>query len=335
MGFDPNAAARPGSGVFGLPCGRVESRVVLIPVPFDATTSYRAGTAGGPGAILEASGQVDLFDVSLGRVYERGIFMEPIPGAIRALSRSARAKASPVIARGGARAGSASDAKALAAVARAGERVNEFVYGRASAALSEGRVPGVVGGEHSVPYGSIRACAERFPGLGILQVDAHMDFREAFEGFAWSHASIMHNVMTRVGGVSRVVQVGIRDFGEDEMSFARGLGERCRVYFDETLAGEMLSGGAWGEACRRIVGDLPGEVYVTVDIDALDPSLCPNTGTPVPGGLSYAQLRMLLLALRGSGRRVVGFDVVEVTPGRGSIDANVGARVLYTLCGLA
>jgi agmatinase len=228
--------------------------------------------------------------------------------------------------------------RAAERVNAASEQVNEYVRNQAASILDDDKVPGIVGGEHSVPFGAIRACAERFGEIGVLHVDAHMDLRREFEGFRWSHASIMHNVLTRVPGVVKVVQVGVRDFGEGEMQFADEAGARIRVVYDDVIAEQQMRGTAWPDLCASIVQDLPDLVYVSFDIDGLDPSLCPHTGTPVPGGLSFNQAVLLLDVLRGSGKRVVGFDLVEVAPGPRSEpewDANVGARVLYRLCGLA
>lgn len=338
--FDPDAAAAPGTGIFGLPDDAKAAKVLLIPVPFDATTSYRRGTADGPSIIREASAQVDLFDRRFGRVYERGLHMIDEPRAIRTLSVSAGRAAAPVIRAGGV---PEKGAKArtlgakVAVVDRACERVNEWVYDQVARAIKQGKTPGVVGGEHSVPFGAIEAITDACGPVGILHVDAHMDLRQAFEGFTWSHASIMYNVLTRIDGVRRLVQVGIRDFGEREMQMADEMGDRVRVHYDDVMSEQMMRGTTWPELCARIVGELPDQVYVSFDIDGLDPSLCPHTGTPVPGGLSYRQAMLLIDTLRQNGKRVVGFDLVEVAPGpKGSPewDANVGARVLYSLCGL-
>ncbi len=341
MGFDPDAAARPGSGVFGLPHTRAEAGIVLIPVPFDATTSYGNGTARGPKAIRAASAQVDLYDRRFGRIYERGIFMEDPDPRLADLSARARRVAAPLIEKGGAEAG---DAKAVGEVDAACEAMNAIVHERTARVLAEGKTPGLVGGDHSTPLGAIGACVEKHGPIGILHIDAHMDLREAFEGFRYSHASIMRNVLERHApprGVTRLVQVGIRDFGESEMDYAIEQGSRVVVHYDEVWAEELMSAAGTGFRAlgARAVAALPERVYVSFDIDALDPSLCPHTGTPVPGGLSFHQAAMVLGALRDSGRRVVGFDLVEVCPGGGSEgdewDANVGARVLYKLCGLA
>ncbi|MCC6676847.1 MAG: agmatinase family protein [Phycisphaerales bacterium] len=338
MSFDADAAAAPGSGIFGLPFTREQARVVLLPVAFDATTSYRPGTADGPGAVRRASMQVDLYDRAFGRVYEQGIYMEEEDPAVRQLSKDAAEAARPVIETGGAEPDNLRHEKALTIVAKACERLNEFVYDHTRGVLEDGKIPGLVGGEHSVPFGAIRAIAEAHPGVGILHIDAHMDLREAFEGFMWSHASIMHNVITRIEGVAKLVQVGIRDFGERELAMAKEHKDRIKVYFDEDIAWERERGGDYADLCRKIIRKLPEKVYISFDIDGLDPKLCPHTGTPVPGGLSFHQAAWLLEMLRESGKQVVGFDLVEVAPGPDNEpewDANVGARVLYKLCGAA
>lgn len=332
--FDPDAAGKPGSGIFGLPFSRADSRTVILPVPFDATTSYGHGTHRGPEAVYRASMQVDLYDRRFGRIYEKGIYLEQPSERIAALSAAARKVALPLINKGGAEAG---DAAAVAQVDAAGEELNRYVYEQTRWILDEGKTPALLGGDHSTPFGCIRACAEEVGEVGILQFDAHMDFREAYEGFRWSHASIMLNVLENVPQVKKLVQVGIRDFGEGEMDYGIEQGRRVETHFDDAWAGELAEGGAtFLDLCRRVVGALPASVYISFDIDALEPSLCPNTGTPVPGGLTWNQVVVLLDVLKQTGRRVVGFDLVEVSPGAdgGEWDANVGARLLYKLCGM-
>jgi len=332
--FDPDAAAT-GDGLFGLSTTPAAASVVVIPVPFDATTSYRPGTAGGPAAVLEASKQVDLEDLQYGPVWQAGIAMNPISRKIAALSKSARKAAEPVIAAGGAEPGNRTHAKALAAVNAASASVNEFVAHEARAILDRGAIPALLGGDHASPFGLIEELAKRHKGLGVLQIDAHMDLREAFEGFTFSHASIYHNVMTRIPRVSKLVQVGIRDFGSRERAFAENSMSRVKVFYDQAIRDRQFAGTPWGAIAKDIVAALPKEVYISFDIDGLSPDHCPNTGTPVPGGLSFPEVCHLLEMLAKSGRRIVGFDLVEVAPGPNGEDwnANVGARVLYKMLG--
>jgi agmatinase len=328
--FDPDAAAAPDSGIFGLPHGPDEAAVVIVPVPFDATTSYRPGTADGPRAVLSASRQVDLFDPQLGRPYERGIHLLAEDDAIRTRSEKARALAAPLIAEGGA---GAEHAVQVRFIDEAGEAVNEFVRRHAEAILAEGRVPGVLGGDHSVPFGAIAAAAARHPGIGILHVDAHADLRRSFEGFEWSHASIMDNVLRKIPGVARIVQVAIRDLGSAEWETIGTSGGRVICHLDLDWKRREATGERFADLCARAVAALPEQVWISFDIDGLDPALCPNTGTPVPGGLSFTQAVLLLECLADSGRRIVGFDLCEVAGQEW--DANVGARLLYKLCGFA
>ena len=169
-------------------------------------------------------------------------------------------------------------------------------------------------------------------------MDAHADLREAYEGFRYSHASIMNNVVREVPGLQRLVQVGVRDYCDEEDQLVRDNPALLRTFFDADLKREQLDGEPWSRLCGRVVAELPQEVYVSFDVDGLDPSLCPHTGTPVAGGLSFAEATALLRRLVESGRRIVGFDLNEVAPdpeGRSEWDANVGARLLYKLIGFA
>jgi len=334
VAFDPDAAAT-GDGLFGLSTTPADASVVVIPVPFDATTSYRPGTARGPAAILEASKQVDLEDLQYGAIWKAGIAMLPISPSIAALSKSTRKAAEPVIAAGGAVPGNRAHAKALAAVNAASARVNAFVAGETRKVLDRGAIPALLGGDHASPFGLIEELAKRHRGMGVLQIDAHMDLREAFEGFQFSHASIYHNVLTRIPGVAKLVQVGIRDFGSRERAFAENSMSRVKVFYDQAIRDRQFAGSSWGAIAKDIVAALPKEVYISFDIDGLSPDHCPNTGTPVPGGLSFPEVCHLLEMLAKSGRRIVGFDLVEVAPGPNGEDwnANVGARVLYKMLG--
>jgi len=335
--FDPDSPTT-GDGIFGLPHSPEEAEVVLIPVPWEATTSYGTGTAGGPEAILAASGQVDLADPESGGAYRHGIAMLPVEDRIRRLGRKAQQVAEPVVAAGGAENGNPALRRAVEQTNALGQELNEWVERTARTWLERGKLVGVVGGDHSAPFGLLCALAERHPGLGILHLDAHADLRDAYLGFTWSHASIMHNVITRLPGVGRIVQIGLRDVGERELKLVRGEPERLRAYFDADLKRRLFEGETWKTLVDEIVGELPEDVYLSFDIDGLDPKLCPHTGTPVPGGLDFPEAVYLVGAVAQSGRRIVGFDLVEVAPdptGAGEYDANVGARLLYKMIGFA
>lgn len=338
--FDPDAAARPGSGIFGLSDDPSTAHVHVIPVPFDATTSYRKGAARGPEAILRASRQVELFDPLLGKPYRRGICMLEAEPRIAALNEEASAKADRIIALGGDIGEDRSLARDLARVNAIGDEINTIVRRATKAVLDAGKLPAIVGGDHSAPFGAMQAASERYPGLGVLHFDAHADLREAFEGFEWSHASIMHNVVSRLEAVSILAQIGIRDFGEREHERILGSKGRIRTLFDTEWARARLEGFNLRELVRKRLEPLPEHVYVSFDVDGLEPTLCPNTGTPVPGGLSWHEAMLWIEELARSGRRVVAIDLNEVNPGPGdpevdSWDAIVGARLLYRLIGAA
>ena len=334
--FDPNAPANA-TGIFGLPHTPEDSRVVLIPAPWEATVSYGSGAADGPATILRASHQVDLLDRDTGKPYDSGIAMLPISETVRAWSDEAKTLAAGVIENGGAK----GDTGLLANIERVndlGRLLNGWVANETRAWLACDKIVGIVGGDHSVPLGAIAAIADKHPGLGVLHIDAHADLRVAYEGFTFSHASIMDNVIREVPTVAKLVQVGIRDYCEQEDEAIRDSAGRIKTFFESDIRRELLDAGSWRRVCNRIVAELPETNYISFDIDGLDPVLCPNTGTPVPGGLSFAEMTMLLRTLVDSGRKVVGFDLVEVAPdptGVSEWDGNVAARVLYKMIGFA
>lgn len=333
MTYDPDAPGQAESGIFGLGSTPESSAVVLIPVPFEATTSYGGGTSLAPARILEASLQVDLTDLETGKPYAQGIAMLDPDPVITELAEPARADALAVIEAYGAPLTPELEA-ALARVNAASQKVEAQTHAIAKRWIEAGRLVGVVGGDHSVPLGSICAHAEAYGPIGLLHIDAHADLRVAYEGFEQSHASIMERVLATCPGVTQLVQVGLRDLGEAELERIQS-DARITAHFNPDLARDRLRGKLL-DRFHAIAESLPEQVYVSLDIDGLDPKLCPNTGTPVPGGLDFDEMSALLEAVVQSGRRIIGFDLCEVAPGaEGDWDANVGARVLYKLIGWA
>lgn len=334
--FDPAAPAR-GDGIFGLPHTPEQARVVLIPVPWEPTTSYGRGAAKGPAAILRASRQVDLFDVQTGRPYEGGIALLPVDPEIARWNAEACAAAEPIIAAGGEVSGDPDLEARLARVNALSLDLNARVAGITAEWIGRGKIVGVLGGDHSAPFGAIAAHAERYPGLGVLHLDAHADLRVAYEGFTDSHASIMHNVSARLPGVGAIVQIGLRDLSEEEHEAIALSGGRIHALYDAEIHARLFEGESFGAIARAAIEKLPRDVYLTFDIDGLDPSLCPHTGTPVPGGLSFQQAVALLAYVQKSGRRIVGFDLNEVAPGPEGDEwnGNVAARLLYKMVGYA
>jgi agmatinase len=331
--FDPDAAAGAESGIYGLPFAPEDSKVIVLPVPFEATTSYGGGTSKGPAAVFEASKQVDLFDQETGRPYASGIAMLDIPKKIERWNTDAKKLAAVVIQKGGVV--DRATRNAAAKVNEYSERVNEWVYEQTSALLADDKFVATLGGDHAVPFGAIKAHAEKYPGLGILHLDAHADLRDAYEGFTWSHASIFNNVMRKIDDVGKLVQVGLRDLGQAERTMIDESYGRIVAFYDAELAARKEEGTPFARIADEIVAALPRDVYLSWDIDGLDPTLCPGTGTPVPGGLSWNEAIGLLRAIKRSGKRIVGLDLCEVSPGDTEWDANVGARLLYKMIGYA
>ena len=332
---DPDAAPPADAGLFGLPTTPDEARLVIVPVPWDATTSYRPGTSRGPAAIRVASHQLDLYDADLGEPWRAGIAMLDVPDEVLRWNMSARVDAERIIAVGGRIGNDTGLAQALQRVNDAGARLNRHVYEQVDRQLRAGKLVGVLGGDHSVPYGAIARIAESYDDFGILHVDAHSDLREAYEGFEWSHASIMYNVIRKIPQMKKLVQVGIRDFAKTEVDVVTASHGRVIVHHDSTLVERQFAGETWKIICDAIVSELPQRVYVSFDIDGLDPKLCPSTGTPVPGGLSFQQAAYLIKRVVQLGKTIIAFDLNEVVPGPDGDewDANVGARMLYKLCG--
>lgn len=335
--FDPDGVGVDNGCYFGLPFTPGTARLVLVSVPWDVTVSYGAGAAYGPDAIIEASTQLDFYDPLSPDAWRRGIATADVDYSLLETSQRLRGEAVRVIEHLE-RGGSPDDERTLRRIRRIDEgcaAMNDNVAAQASHWLDRGRIVGLVGGDHSTPYGLIRELGQRHGQFGILHIDAHCDLRKAYEGFGFSHASIMYNVLRDVPQVGKLVQVGVRDFSAGEAALASG-SERVETFDGLSLALAKFRGETWDVQCRRIVDVLPQEVYVSFDIDGLSPDNCPHTGTPVPGGLSFDEALWLVDTVVRSGRRIIGFDVVEVAPAAGDrIDAIVGARVLWKLCGMA
>lgn len=324
--FDLNGLAQH-PGVYGLPFDSEESLIHLLPVPWEVTVSYGSGTADGPAAILEASRQVDLYDPRYPEGWKSGLFMHPISEEWAAKSVSLREKAETYIS-------ALEEGRELSEIAQeintASQALNQWVDEQVSALLKAGKKVVLVGGDHSTPLGTLRAHKAHHGDFGLLHIDAHADLRPAYEGFTYSHASIMYNALQE-GLFTHMVSVGLRDFCHQEAALLKD-DPRITAFTDRDLQRGQFEGESWKAQCDRIVAHLPSKVYLSFDIDGLDPALCPTTGTPVAGGFTTEQVIYLVDAVLESGRTLIGFDLVEVAPGPTEWDANVGARLLYALC---
>ena len=336
--FNPNDIGLPNGNFFALPYTIDDAEIVLISVPWDVTTSYKAGTANAPTRIIDASTQIDLYDIDIPNAWKIKIGTRQYNEEIFIKSAEMRKKAEAIISHLE-KNGSVKDifiARKLDAINQASEKLNDWVYEYSKKYYEQGKIVGIVGGEHSVPFGLIKFLSENYNNFGILHIDAHADLRKAYEGFEYSHASIMYNVITKCKNISKLVQVGIRDFCNDEVQLIAS-NSKIKTYTDYKIS-EMLFSGThtWKSICDDIITNLPENIYLSFDIDGLSPDLCPNTGTPVPGGLSFQQAHYLLKTLAKSGRKIVGFDLSEVAPNPNNdndeFDANIGARILYKIC---
>jgi len=327
--FDPNGFGIQGN-LFGLPYTPATAELVIMPVPWEVTVSYHTGTARGPQAVLDASWQVDLCLKHIPDAWKYPVSMLSVPRDLYEESKRLRQLAQKQVQ--SVRAGhSTQDGLIFTKVNEGCETLNIYIRSVATQLLDSGKTVGLLGGDHSTPLGLMRALADKYSDFGILHIDAHADLRRAYEGFAYSHGSIMYNAL-KLPTLSRLVQVGIRDFCEDELQLIRS-DSRIKTFFDQDLKEQQYTGQSWDRLADEIIDELPENVYVSFDIDGLDPKLCPNTGTPVPGGLEFEQALMLIRKVATTGRRIIGFDLNEVSPApNNDWDANVGARLLYRLC---
>ena len=336
--FDPNSVGLKSNNIFGLPFSEEEAQLVLLPVPWEVTVSYRRGTSRGPENIFNAAMQVDLFDPDVKDGWKKGFYMQPIDKNIRTKSDYLRQCAELIISNmidGGVVTENEQLAEKLQEINDGGKLLLDWVYEMTTNLLKDGKKVGLIGGDHSTPLGFIKALSDVHSEFGILQIDAHADLRDAYEGFTYSHASIMFNVLQQIPQVKKLVQVGIRDYCNEELDIINQSNGRITTFFDKDIKEQQYEGALWKDICKQVVDSLPQKVYISFDIDGLDPKLCPNTGTPVPGGFETEQIFYIFKMLHASGREIIGFDLNEVSSGDhigDGIDAIVGARVLFKLC---
>ncbi|RYY10404.1 MAG: agmatinase family protein [Chitinophagaceae bacterium] len=335
--FDQNGASNPDNNIFGLPFTEQESRLIILPVPWEVTVSYNAGTARAADHIFKASMQVDLFDAHTKDAWKQGIFMRQPDKKVLLKSDYLRKEAELLIdyiAHGEIVSRNNFMCKSLKDINEGGIYLNQWVYEQTRDLLKNDKLVALLGGDHSAPLGYYKALAEKHGGFGILQVDAHCDLRKMYEGFTYSHASIMYNALEEIPDITKIVQVGIRDYCEEEWTYINNSNSRIVTYLDTTIKERQYEGETWQQITDEIISHLPQKVFLSFDIDGLDPKLCPNTGTPVQGGFEAEQVYYLMRRIVQSGRQLIGFDLMEIGVGDNGWDANVGARILWKLCNL-
>jgi len=335
--FDPNSVGNPNNNIFGLPFNENDARLVILPIPWEVTVSYSPGTSRAPDHIFTASLQVDLFDPEYPDVWKQGFFMRNPDKKILMKSDYLRKEAElyiNFISQGEEVSSNKFMTKTLKEINHGSVFLNDWVYEQTTELLKKGKLVALLGGDHSTPFGYFKAIADKYNDFGILQIDAHCDLRNAYEGFHYSHASIMFNALEKIPALSKLVQVGIRDYCEEEFDYINKSKERVVTYFDKDIKSRLYEGDTWKKITEEIIAQLPQHVFISFDIDGLDPKLCPHTGTPVQGGFEAEQIYYLLHKLFQSGRKIIGFDLNEVGVSHNQWDENVGARVLYKLCNL-
>lgn len=333
--FDPSQPGLADSSIYGLPFTAEESEIIVVAVPWEVTVSYGAGASKGPTSIFEASFQVDLLQQEFPELWKLGIFLDEGPSHWAEKSAYYKALAQPIIEaleNGEIIAENPTLSSYLEEINQASAVLNAELKERVLDWKAKGKKVILLGGDHSTPMGYYQALASLHQEFGILHFDAHMDLRIAYEGFTYSHASIMYNTI-QLPQVSKLVQVGIRDFCEQEVAVVRS-SSKVKVYTDNDLKKSSFEGQTWKQKVDEIIDLLPDNVAVSFDIDAFYQWYCPNTGTPVPGGLSYEQATYALTQLANSKKNIIGMDLVEVAPGEDEWDGNVGARLLFHMCGV-
>jgi agmatinase len=335
--FDPNGVSNPKNNIFGLPFTEEDARLVILPVPWEVTVSYGAGTSRAAEHVFQASMQVDLFDGETNGAWQKGFYMRQTDRKVLMKSDYLRKEAELYIdytSKGELLEKNTFMCKSLREINEGSANLNKWVYEQTKSLLDNGKLVALLGGDHSTPLGYFKAIAEKHGDFGILQIDAHCDLRKSYENFVYSHASIMYNALQEIPQLKRLVQIGVRDYCQEEWDYIRNSNYQVITYFDKDIKERGYEGQTWRQIADEIVSHLPDKVYISFDIDGLDPKLCPNTGTPVQGGFETEQVFYLVKKVIQSGRRFIGFDLAEIGVGESCLDANVGARILWKLCNL-
>lgn len=298
---------------------------IVIPVPWEGTVSYNPGTSLGPQTIIEASQQIDLWDVEFGSLESLGIQLLPVDPQIVSWNQTAL------------HAKKTSQKDQIQTINNFSQKINQWILEKYTTYSKKNNIIALLGGEHSIALSGFQGTARKTKGnYSILHIDAHFDLRKAYQGYIYSHASVFHNLLHSDFIPKTLVQVGIRDFCKEEQALAEKFQNKVFVLYDRYLKSCLHKGETWEELCHKIIAPLKQNVHISLDIDGLLPWLCPGTGTPVPGGLDFDQLVTLLKAA-ASHKTIVGLDLVEV--GASVHDqqwnGNVGMRILYKMMGFA
>jgi agmatinase len=327
--FNPEGI-RESSKLFGLPFTIETAEVVVIPVPWDVTSTVQGGTSLGPSAVLNASTQVELYVDRIEDAWKMGIAMLPIDKGWHDKNNEARifTEAYFNFLNGGEVKLSEKDKSIIIKNINAlSENINEWVFQKSSEIIKSGQIPIVLGGDHSVPFGLMKAISQKYDSFGVLQIGAKANMIPAHQNFTYSHASIMHNLL-QLSQVSKLVQLGTSDFYAKESGDMNN-DDRISTFYDYMLARESFEGVPWSAQTDRIIARLPEKVYISLDINSL--ALQFSSITVIPSWLTYHHLIYLFDKLALTGRQIIGFDICEVSGSLSNWHAIIGARLLYYL----
>lgn len=333
--FDPNAAGNPQSNIFGLPFTEDNARLVIQPVPWEATVNIYPGTARCISSIVRHSVHIDLFWKEHPDLWKQGIFIRETNQKILLKSDYLRKEAELLVGYtccGKALCDNDFMQRNLKEINAGGAYLNTWVYDHTKDIIEKGKLAALLGGDHSISQGMVQALSEKYEDFGILQVDAHCELRKDYEGFVYSHACVMRNILDKTPQVSKLVQVATREFCEEEYKYMQENPNRIKTFFDEDLKEQQYQGKSWYEISKSIVDALPQYVYLSFDIDGLKPYYCPSANSPVVGGLEYDQMKTIFKLMKEQGKKIIGFDLCQVGNGRVGTDAQVGAYILWDLC---
>lgn len=336
--FDPNGAIPDNGNYFGIPLEPQDGALVLISAPWDLSLKVRNGSSYAPDAIIEASRSVDFFEPMAPHSWRKGIATVPIDYSIQDLSHRLRSDAERVVKvyrQGGTAFDGLVYERSLRRVNEGYATLNANIYEQSKTWLDKGKIVGLVGGDQSTAYGHIRAVAEHHGKIGILNIDSSCNLKRCHQGFEFSHASVMYNVLRDIPQVERLVGVGVRAFSPEEWERVE-TDSRIKLFTGQSIWTRHFEGTLWSTIANEIIEELPENVYVSLDINGLTIECSPHTGMVVAGGIRFPEVVYLLGKIVDSGRRIVGFDLSEVVPDmEDKTDAAIAARLLYNICSMA
>ena len=325
------------SRLFGTPVSIAEASIILIPVPWGVTVPSRSSTSLAPYSVLKASHQIDIFeknntpsskvDISMLPIhYEWGMLSEQLRNSVIAYINDLES--------GNITQQNGSDQDTIRKVNNSAHTIKERIKEKALKYIKKGKTVSILGGDQSTALGLIEAISETNSSFSVLHIDAHADLKQSYQGFKYSHASVMYNAL-KLPNIEKIVQVGIRDYSEEENKLINQEGGKVKTFLDKDIKKQLFTGSSWDSICQSIVKNLTSNVYISFDISGLDPKLCPGTGLPVPGGFDFYEIFHLIQSVADAKKKIIGFDLCEVSPGENiDWDALVASKVLYKLAAI-